>query len=88
MTKQLVETMPPILKGEGNSMIQSEREDLSPTLAELIAVERGEGEERGKQAERKNLALSFLHDNFEVAYIAKLTKLSVVEVEELKEKLT
>jgi len=88
MTKYLVETMRPILREEGNRMIQSEREDLSPTLAELIAFERGEGEERGKQVERKNLALSLLRDDFEVAYIAKLTKLSVAEVEELKASLT
>jgi len=37
---------------------------------------------------RKKFALTLLNDNFEVAYIAKLTKLSVEEVEELKASLS
>ena len=70
-------------------MVQYESDNLSPTLADLVKIERKEaleeGLELGLKQGLKNFALTMLQEDFEVEYIAKLTKLSVAEVSKLKE---
>lgn len=92
LTHQLTETIRPLLEEKRESMVQFESNDLSPTLAELAAIERKEamekglvqGLEQGEERSKKNFALKLLAEDFEVDYIAKLTDLSVEEVERLK----
>ena len=94
-THQLTETMRPILEEERAQMVQFDRNDLSPTLAELAAIERKEARERGLEQgleqglekSKKHFALTLLGEGFEVDYIAKLTELDVEEVMKLKEAL-
>lgn len=80
-------------------MVQNDRNDLSPTHAEFMAIEQQEALERGieKGIEqgigqglengKKSVALALLSEDFEVDYIAKLTGLSVIEIEKMKKAL-
>ena len=94
-THQLTETMRPILEEERAQMVQFESNDLSPTLAELAAIERKEameqgvvqGLEQGAEKNKKHIALTLLGEGFDVDYIAKITELDVEEVKRLKETL-
>ena len=69
-------------------MVQSESDDKHLTFAELIEIERKkafeEGFEIGLKIVVKSAALTLLEDGYEVDYIAKLTGLTVAEVEKLK----
>lgn len=99
LTHQLTAEMRPILEEERKHMVQYERDHLSPTLADLAAIERKEamerglklgekiGEVKGEEKGKKNIALTLLDEGFDIDYIAKLTKLSVAEVVELKKTL-
>lgn len=96
MTRQLTETMLAELREEREKMVQQDSGDLSPTLAEFMAIEtqaaleegieKGmeRGIEQGSENSKKDFALALLSENFEVDYIAKLTGLSVIEIEKLK----
>ena len=84
LAHQLTETIRPLLGEERESMVQFESGDLSPTFADLVAIERKEAMEQGEERSKKNIALTLLGEDFEVEYIAKLTGLSVEEVEKLK----
>ena len=94
-THQLTETMRPILEEERAHMVQFENNDLSPTLAELAAIERKEaleqgivqGLEQGTENSKKHFALILLGEGFEMDYIAKLTELDVEEIKKLKKTL-
>ena len=77
---KFTDTIGPIIKKEGQLMVQFEKNDLPPTVADLIETERKEALEQGL----KNVALTMLQENLEVEYIAKLTKLSVAEIEKLR----
>lgn len=63
------------------------RDDLPPTIETLIEIERKEGYEEGEEKSKKDIALTLFYEGFEIDYIAKLTKLSVSEVNKLKESL-
>lgn len=69
-------------------MVQSESDDKLITVAELMEIERKkafeEGFEIGLKIVVKSAALTLLEDGYEVDYIAKLTGLTVAEVEKLK----
>ena len=80
---EFTETIGPVIKKEGQLMVQFEKNDLPPTVADLIETERKEALEQGT----KNIALALLEEGSEVDFIAKITKLSVVEVEKLKKTL-
>lgn len=85
LKRQLVDTMRPILKEARQIMVQYERDDLPPTLAGWAEIELKEAMEKGKEENKKEIALTLLNEGFEVDYISKLTKLSVTEVNKLKE---
>lgn len=80
---EFTDTIGPIIKKEGQLMVQFEKNDLPPTVADLIENERKEALEQGL----KNVALTMLQEDLEVEYIAKLTNLSIAEVEKLKKTL-
>lgn len=100
---KFTDTIRPILEEEGQKMVQYESEDLSPTLADLVEIERKEaleqgieqgigqgreqGLEQGLEQGKRNIALALLEEGSEVDYIARVTKLSVAEVEKLKKTL-
>ena len=88
---EFTDTIRPILGEEGLEMVQYESDDLSPTLADLVRIERKEaleeGLEQGLEQGLRNVALTMLKEDLEVEYIAKLTKLSIAEVEKLKKTL-
>jgi len=100
LAQQFTETVRPIIKQEGQMMVQFEKNDLPPTFAELMAMEWKEGLEQGleqgigqgklagEEKIKKDIAITMLHENFEIEQIAKLTKLTIIEVQQLKEKLT
>ncbi len=87
-THQLTETIRPILEEERTDMVQFDSNDLSPTLAELAAIERKEALEQGivqgTEKSKKHFALTLLGEGFDVDYIAKLAELDVEEVMKLK----
>ena len=74
-------------------MVQSESDDKHLTFAELIEIERKKAFEEGFEIGLKiglkivvkSTALTLLEDGYEVDYVAKLTKLTVAEVKQLKE---
>lgn len=66
-------------------MNQSESGELPLTLADLAESERKEALKEGLEQGLKNVALTMLQEDLEVDFIAKLTKLSVAEIEKLKE---
>ena len=96
---EFTDTLRLILGEEGQKMVQYESGNLSPTLADLVKIERKEALEEGieqgietglvagEERIKKSFALTLLQEDFEVDYIAKLTKLSVAEVKKLKETL-
>ena len=93
---EFTDTIRPILEEERQKMVQFESDDLSPTLADLAKIERKEaleeglekGRELGLEQSKKNIALVLLEEGSEVDYVAKITKLTIAEVEKLKEALT
>lgn len=99
LAHEFTETIGPIIKKEEQIMVQFEKNDLPPTIADLFKTERKEGikqgieqgreqgREQGIEQSNKNFALALLRENFEVDYLAKLTGLTVAEVEKLKKTL-
>ncbi|MCZ2260944.1 hypothetical protein [Sporosarcina sp. G11-34] len=89
LSHEFTDKIRPILEEERQKMVQYESGDLSPTLADLARIEGKEaleeGLEQGLEQGLRSVALTMLQENLEVEYIAKLTKLSVAEVEKLKE---
>lgn len=79
---------------EAKYMIHSEKVP-SPTLAEVFELYRNEGIEKGLEKglekgrleERRNLACELIRENFSNEKIARMTKLSIEDVIELRRKL-
>ncbi|MCH1624411.1 hypothetical protein [Fredinandcohnia quinoae] len=65
-------------------MIHSKQMKKSPTLADAFKQERYEGRQEGKLEERKNLAVELIRENFPDEKIAKMTRLSIEEVKEIR----
>ena len=74
-------------------MLQANREDPSPTLAEIFKLEREEGEQKGreegreegkKEAQQYFAKKLLMTNNMSVEQIAELTELTVDEVEKIK----
>ena len=78
-------------------MLQANREDPSPTLAEIFKLEREEGEQKGreegraegrekgrKEAQQYFAKKLLITNNMSVEQIAELTELTVDEVEKIK----
>lgn len=70
-------------------MLQANREEPSPTLAEIFKLEREEGlkegEEKGRKEAQQNFAKRLLStNNMSVKEIVELTELTADEVEKLK----
>lgn len=91
LTKQLREDIIPIIEKEADHMIYSEKVETSPTLAEILEKykreERAEGRVEGALLERKNLAKELILENFTDEKIAKMTRLTIDEVREIRKNL-
>ena len=74
-----------ILGEERQKMVQYESDNLSPTLADLVKIERKEALEEGVEQGLKNVALRMLQEDFESRIYRKTNKVDVAEVEKLKE---
>lgn len=83
MTKKLRVELTPFLGKEVTKQMHAEREKPSPTLAELM----DEFEEKGKSEATREFAQELIRENFSDAYIAKLTKLKLDEVMELRKSM-
>ncbi|MFS0644070.1 hypothetical protein [Siminovitchia sp. 179-K 8D1 HS] len=72
-------------------MLRSEEFMKLPTLADMWEKWKEEGKkegmEKGRMEERQRLAIELLKENFTDEQVAKLTKLSLEEVLELKGQL-
>lgn len=97
LSKKLASSIRPLLYEEERYMLQANREDPSPTLAEIFKLEREEGikkglkegEEKGREEGKKDAQLNIakkllMAKNISVKEIAELTELTVDEVEKLK----
>ena len=71
------------LQEEDFQMLHFNKNDIPPTVAEMMASQKAEG----IIAERESFALALIAKGFDDVEIADLTKLSVVEVEELRRTL-
>lgn len=91
LSKQLTETIRPIIQKEVNDMIQYEKENWSPTMAAILDLERKEWKQEGIKEgiieERTNIARALLQENMPVVSIVSITKLPLRAVEELKKEI-
>ncbi|MFE7151813.1 RpnC/YadD family protein [Heyndrickxia sporothermodurans] len=90
LTKKLRDEIIPMITKEAKYMIHSEKVP-SPTLAEVFEIYRNEGIEKGiekgRLEERRNLACELIREKFSNEKIARMTKLSIEDVIELRRKL-
>jgi len=80
LPKELKETLRVELQEEDFQMLHFEKNDVPPTVAELMASQKLEG----IREERRSFALALIPKGFDDGEIAELAKLSVAEVEELR----
>ena len=94
LTEKLVEQVRPILQEEGYRMLQYNKGEPSPTLAELMAARHGEGLEQGleqglvegAERERERLIFRLLDKGLNLETIAEFVDLDVEKVGEIAAK--
>lgn len=102
LSKELAESIRPILREEESYMLQANRENPSPTLKEIFELEREEGElkgrvegrkegemkgrKEGRQEEKIQIAKKMLQSNMEIEQIMSFTGLSKEELKRINEK--
>lgn len=98
LTGKLSKQVKSILQKGDYEMLQYNREEPSPTLADIIAIERGkgiqqgieqgieQGEKQGLEKAKAQMAMKLLSRDYDLLMIAELTDLTLVEVEAIREK--
>lgn len=90
LTEKLVEQVRPILQKEGHRMLQYNKGEPSPTLAEMMAARHGEGLEQGlvegAERERERLIFRLLDKGLDLEKIAEFVDLDVEKVGEIAAK--
>lgn len=85
LAKKLATSIRIEITKEGSQMLQAKREDLSPTLAEIMRLERKEGREEGREKTKIHTAKKMLQINLDIEQIILVTGLTKEEVIKLKE---
>lgn len=87
LSEKVSETIRPIIEEELNKMIDYKKEDWCPTMARVFETNFEEGGEQGILEERINIAHALLQDDLPTVSIVKITKLSLEEVEMLRNEM-
>lgn len=89
-SKKLGTEIRPLIKKEGENMVQSEDWEVSPTLIEMFKIEREEGLkqgiEEGVNKEKEETARLLLLEGFDLATVARLSRLDEELVKNIQQK--
>ncbi|MGE8037181.1 hypothetical protein [Lysinibacillus sp. NPDC093692] len=86
MSEQLVRDVKEEIRGE-EEMLHQYKEDLPPTLAGVLELERQEGIELGIERGMKQIIFGLFEKGAEDEWIAEVSKLPVTKIKEIRKEL-
>ncbi len=86
MSEQLVRDVKDEIKGE-EEILNLYKEDLPPTLAAVLELERQEGFEQGIEQTIKQIISGLIETGADDEWIAEVSKLPVAKIKEIREVL-